>query len=508
MKYLKTLITILWISLFYVSFVDASLEDMTIRAKYIGVVNIVKVEKMTVTSIRTGLNRKSEDNVSRYILEIKNTIKGNSLGSKELILDVWEKDYYGKNIKLLPIGKQVLVFLINFKPFSDAWVLKKNLGHFTPIVNFNNKPYNYNFGIIFLDDGVSIKILDKTYLLSQIKQISNICNSSEFEDLQKRANLLYKKNQDDSALQLFHDAYQMCPTKEVKFNISDVNRKLRKQKFSWQIKQIGLPIFLFESLLFLLFLLIGYYGKWRWTGILFLVYAVLILVLLPSKVSLIVAFFLFLPFVSYSFGTLLYRIKYGVWLQDKVKEEMAKSFIEGKDEEDSYVVWEHERPVFSTLTIITMTLLFVAGTLLLFNIDSSKLPASFILIPFVFLIPALLFVLITMNRLRYRYGCHSKGYGYVMNDNRMKLISLFSFATGVADNNQTLAGAGLISSSVGGIQREWSSAQWCRYDDNKRIIIINHGCCKSDKLYASKKSYKKLKNIVMQSIDKRCIDAN
>jgi len=509
-EYFKNIIFyILWIPLLCVSlFASPSLEDMAIDAEYIGVVNITKVQNASVASVRMGWNTKSEDNVSRYVLEAIETIKGDVPADEKLIMDIWQKSYMGKTIKPMPTVEQALVFLVKFKPLSGAWVLEERLGHLAPIADYDALPYDYYYGIKPIKEDEKIDGMGKSYTVSQIKNIINVCNSAKFEELQNRAKLLRDKSQYADALKLFKDAYRMCPTGQVKSDIYFVNERLEKKKLSWQIERAGLPILLLETLFFFLFFAMGYYGKWRWTGMLLMVYIGLTILILPRNIPLVVLLSFLLPFVSYGLGTMLYRAKKGTWLQDKVKEEMAQSFLEGEDEDGSYVVWEYERTVFSRATMIVMAVLSLVEILLIANADKPGIPAPLVLIPLIFLIPTLIFTLVTFNRLRYQYGCYDKGYAYGVNDSRMKFISFLSVATGAADRNPTLAGAGLISYGIGSIRREWFSVKWCRYDDDKKIIVISHGCCKSDKLYASDRSYNGLKAIVMKAIGGKCTGIN
>ncbi|MEA2048468.1 MAG: hypothetical protein U9O64_08505 [Campylobacterota bacterium] len=507
MNHLKRIIfLILWIQLFCVSlFASHSIEDMAVKAEYVGVVNITKVENVTVASVRMGWNRRSKNNVSRYSLEIINTIKGDATVGEKLIMDVWQKDYDGKTIKPLSTGEQVLVFLVKFKPLSGAWMLEEQLGYLTPIANFDSRPNDYYYGIRQIKEDGKIDGMEKPYTVSQIKNIINVCNSTKFDELQNRAKLLRGKSQDANALKLFHDAYNMCPTGEVKLNMYFANEKLEEKKLSWQLERAGFPILLLETLFFLLFFAMGYYGKWRWTGMLFMVCIFLFIYLLPRNVPLIAIFSFLLPFISYGLGIFLHKVKKGTLPRDKVKEEIAQSFLEGEDEEGSFVIWEYEKTIFSKMAMITMTTLSLAGTLLLIYDDDTIISVSLIIIPLIFLILILISVMMMVNRLRYRYGCHDKeGYAYGISDSRMKFVSFFSVAIGAADRNATLVGSGLISYGVGSVRREWSSVEWCSYDDDKKIIVISHGCCKSDKLYASDRSYNALKAIVIKAIVEKC----
>ncbi len=486
MKYFKRVILpILWIPLLCVSlFASPSLEDMAIKAEYIGVVNITKVENISY--------------FNRHTVEIINTIKGDVPAGGKLIIDISQEDASNKTIKTmkpLHIGESVLVFLITY-----SWDLEK---HLHPIANRNVGYWDRYYGIWLINEDEKIDGLDKQYTISQIKNIINACNSSKFNKLKNRA-MSYDEDQYVDKLKLYQDLYKICPTTSVKYNIEDLN----KNTLVGQIKEAGLPTLLLETLFFLLFFAMGYYGKWRWTGMLFMVYMGLVILVLPRNIPFVTLLSFLLPFVSYGLGILLYRAKKGTWLRDKVKEEMAQSFLEGEDEDGSYVVWEYERTVFSRATMIVMAVLSLVEILLIANADKPGIPAPLVLIPLIFLIPTLIFALVTFNRLRYQYGCYDKGYAYGINDSRMKFISFLSVATGAADRNPTLAGAGLISYGIGSIRREWSSVEWCRYDDDKKIIVISHGCCKSDKLYASDRSYNGLKAIVMKAIGEKCTGIN
>jgi|GEM_PF-1800868 len=57
-------------------FAAPQLEDMAIDSEYVGVVKITKVQTATIALTKFGDNKKKEDNVSRYTLEILETIKG------------------------------------------------------------------------------------------------------------------------------------------------------------------------------------------------------------------------------------------------------------------------------------------------------------------------------------------------------------------------------------------------------------------------------------------------
>ncbi len=515
MKYFKNIIfPILWIPLLCVSlFASPSLEDMTINAEYIGIVNIEKVQNASVASVRMGWNTKSEDNVSRYVLETINTIKGDVPAVKNLIMDIWQKDYFGKTIKPLAIGEQVLVFLVKFKPLSGAWVLEEKLGHLTPIADYDACPNDSYYGIRPIKEDGMIDIMGKPYTVSQIKNIINVCNSTKFKELQNRARLLRDKSQYADALKLFQDAYKMCPTAEVSSGIRFVNETLEEKKLSWQIERAGLPTLLFETLFFLLFFAMGYYGKWRWTGMLFVVYIfplIYLLSLISEEIHLVARFLFILPFVSYGLGMLLYRAKKGTWPTDKVSEEMAAGFLSGEDADGSYVVWENEVEVMHVRTLVILSAVF-AGAVYLANhpFDDAEILKTLGVIVAVLSGGTLFSVLLLMNRIRYRYGCYDGGYGYAITDSRYLGSSSASIAAGVSDGDLTLAGAGFLAKGgLGSMRREWSSVKWCKYDDNKKIIVINHGCCKSDKLYASDRSYNGLKAIVMKSIGEKCTGIN
>ena len=512
MIHLKSMIIIiLAIPLLSMSlFASPSLEDMAIDAEYIGVVKITKVEKAAVTSIRTGWNEKSEDNVSRYVLETINTIKGDAPAGGKLIMDIWQKDYSGKTIKTLAAGEQALVFLVKLKPLSGAWVLEERLGHLTPIADYDARPYDYYYGIRPIKEDEKIGGMGKLYTVLQIKNIINVCNSAKFEELQKRARLLRDKSQYADALKLFQDAYQMCPAGQVKSDINFVSERLEKKKLSGQIEQIGLPTLLFEILFFLLFFAMGYHGKWRWMGMLLMVYIFPLIFLLSRNMPLVVLFSFMLPFVSYGLGTVLYRAKNETWLRDKVKDEMVQSFLEREDEDGSYVVWENEVEVMRVRTLIILSAVF-AGAVYLANYPFDDLDILKTLGVIVAVLSGItLFVtLLLMNRIRYRYGCYGGGYGYAITDSRYLGSSSASIAAGVADGDLTLAGAGFLAKGgLGSMHREWSSVKWCKYDDDKKIIVISHGCCKSDKLYASDGSYNSLKAIVMKAIGEKCTGIN
>jgi len=512
MKYLKSVIVLIfWISLWSMPlFSSPSLEDMTINAEYIGIVNIEKVQNASVASVRMGWNTKSEDNVSRYILETINTIKGDVPAVKNLIMDIWQKDYFGKTIKPLAIGEQALVFLVKFKPLSGAWVLEEKLGHLTPIADYDARLYDSYYGIRLIKEDGMIDIMGKPYTVSQIKNIINVCNSAKFKELQNRARLLRDKSQYADAQKLFQDAYQMCPTGQVKSDIYFENERLEKKKLSWQIKRAGLPILLFETLFFLLFFAMGYYGKWRWTGMLFMAYIFPPIFLLPRNIPLVALFLFMLPFVSYGLGTVLYRAKKGTWPTDKVSEEMAAGFLSGEDADSSYVVWENEVEVMRVRTLVILSAVF-AGAVYLANypFDDAEILKTLGVIVAVLSGITLFAALLLMNRIRYRYGCYDGGYGFAITDSRYLGSSSASIAAGVSDGDLTLAGTGfLVKGGLGSMRREWSSVKWCKYDDDKKLIVISHGCCKSDKLYASDRSYNGLKAIVMKAIGEKCTGIN
>ncbi len=192
---------------------------------------------------------------------------------------------------------------------------------------------------------------------------------------------------------------------------------------------------------------------------LFFIYIGLIILTLPLDIPFVAVLSLLLPFMSYGLGVVRYRVKKGTWPIDKVKDEIEQSFKEGENEDGPYVVWEYEAAIFSKVAIITMVVLSLVGILLAIYVDEKKLPTPHILTVLIFGIIflsstmptlALISTMIFFNRLRYQYGCHSKGYAYRMNDSRMKLVSFLSVTIGTADRNPTLTGSGLIYSGVGG----------------------------------------------------------
>jgi hypothetical protein len=506
-KYFKnTILSIILLSMFFVHTVASpSLEEMSVRAKYIGIVSIENAKNATVMSNRSGLNIKSEDNVSRYVLDTIKTIKGDIPAGEKLIMNMWQKDYFNKPIKPikpLSIGKPVLVFLIDFKPQFASWTLEKQEGHFGAIGDFDTRPRNYYYSIKNININEIVNIDGKEYTITQIKNTVDVCNSTKFKELQKSTKLY-----DHDKLKLYKKQYKMCPTDSVIINLTFMEEEIKKRTLSWQLEQVDLTLYIFEILFMLPFIIMGYYGKWRWTGILYIVYISLIIFIMSNDMPLVALLFSLLPFVSYSIGMVLYRVKKGTWRVDKVNKEIEKSFKEVKNKNGSYIIWEHERAIFTKMTVIIMTTLFFAG-MLLFIYNNTMTYPSLILIPLVILMFILIPILIMFNRLRYQYECNSKGYTYGINDSRMNFLSFLSVVIGAADNNKTLSGSGLISLGIGNINREWSSAIWCKYDDNKKIIYINHGCCKTDKLYAFDKSYESLKAIVMKSIGEKCTGSN
>jgi hypothetical protein len=444
--------------------------------------------------------------------ETIDTIKGDVPAGENLIMDIWQEDYLGKTIKPLPPGGPVLVFLVNFKPLLSSWVLEEKLGHLMPIADYDARPNDYYYGIRRIKEDGMIDGMGKPYTVSQIKNIINVCNSAKFEGLQKRAKLLRDKSQYADALKLFQGAYRMCPTRQVKLDIYFENERLEKKKLSWQIKQLGVLPLLLETLFFLLFFAMGYYGKWRWMGMLFMVYIFPLIFLLSfiPDIPLVALFSYMLPFVSYGLGAVLYRAKKGTWLADKASEEMAAGFLSGEDADGSYVVWENEVEVMRVRTLVIVSVVF-AGAVYLANypFDDAEILNTLGVIAAVLSGGTLFSVLLLMNRIRYRYGCYDSGYGYAITDSRYLGSSSASIAAGVLDGDLTLAGAGFLAKGgLGGMRREWSSVKWCKYDDDKKIIVISHGCCKSDKLYASDRSYNALKTIVMKVIGEKCTDIN
>jgi len=85
MIHLMSIIIILAIPmLFVLLFASHLLEEMTIQAEYIGVVNITKAEKFTVASERRDWNKKSDDNASRmkfisFLSASIGTVEGNPI---------------------------------------------------------------------------------------------------------------------------------------------------------------------------------------------------------------------------------------------------------------------------------------------------------------------------------------------------------------------------------------------------------------------------------------------
>lgn len=404
----------------------------------------------------------------------------------------------------MPIGEPVLVFLTQFKPIYNSWSFEEQLEHFTIMSNPRTYPEDYYYGIWFINENGKIDRVGESYTVLQIKNIINVCNGAKFKSLKSRADLLKQSKQYVDALKLYEDAYKICPEYYTRISKDILTNKLEQQKLSWKLKQIGLSTLLFETFFFLLFFAMGYFSAWRWLTMLLLLYSTLLVFQIPKEVPLFGWFALMLPFVSYGLGALRHKIKKGTWQQDRLKDEMAQSFMEGEDEEGSYLVWEYEATIFSTASIIAMIVFSLIAILLLIYVDDKIIPTAVGAIPLFFLIPTLLYALLMFNRLRYRYGCYGNGYGYELTDGRMELISFLSVTAGSADRNATLAGSGMISANANKIRRKWSSVQWCRYDDEKKLIVINHGCCKSEKLYASTKSYKPLKAIVMKAIGDKC----
>ncbi|RLA77065.1 MAG: hypothetical protein DRG30_01270 [Epsilonproteobacteria bacterium] len=286
-------------------------------------------------------------------------------------------------------------------------------------------------------------------------------------------------------------------------HIYSTKKKIESNTLFWKIKQIRFALLLYIIIFFAPFFMMGYYYKWRWIGIVFLLYAGLSAWLLSNlSAPLLLSIIFVLPIVSYLSGIILYRKKSGVWRRNKVTEEISNSMISGEDADGSYAIWEYEAPQFSNRILTSMIVLFVVGILLVALSESEDI--KHIGVGLVSIMGLILISLIpTLNRIRYRYGCYENGYGSEVIDDRMLFISSASIVAGTADNNSTLAGSGYSSAgSMQKMHKEWSTVQWCKYDDKKRIIYINRGCCKTDKLFCTEKSYDIVKSIAQRATDK------
>jgi len=246
----------------------------------------------------------------------------------------------------------------------------------------------------------------------------------------------------------------------------------------------------------------GYFGNWRWMGIAYLFAAGAWLWAIQPESAVELGGTVLFPVILYFFGMLMHRWKKGTWPADSVKEEMESGYLYGEDTNGPYVVWETEAPMMSVGALAGVVAVFT-GAVYLLNHSSGNIPAIEIVGMLVAVVSGMmLFVsLILLNRTRYRYGCYSEGYGYEISDPRYLGASSASIAAGAADGDASVAGAGFLAKGgLGGMQRKWSTAEWYDYDEEKRIVKVSHGCCKTDRLYCTEKSYPIVINLVKQHV--------
>ena len=268
---------------------------------------------------------------------------------------------------------------------------------------------------------------------------------------------------------------------------------------------VGIPALLMN----LGFWLLGCRAGWRWLGLVSVFYFIIVLYLsvtmhiaMPFFVGLAVA----AP-LTYLGGALWHRYRHGAWPVSKTTLQIRDNIYLEEEGKQPAIIWEVEVPMISRRKYMKILLWFLPLFLLTLGgavyFDSAFFQVFLMIISilaglFIFMI------LVSMNRIRYMFGCSRDGFGGALTDPRFLMTSSFSAVIGTLDGNATLAGSGLLASgSMRGTRLPWSLARRVEFDDLDYKVVIRIGRIKRMILYCPETLYPRIRKFIQGRMDEK-----
>jgi hypothetical protein len=234
---------------------------------------------------------------------------------------------------------------------------------------------------------------------------------------------------------------------------------------------------------FIICLFLGWFGKWRYLGLLYLLAFLFTGIIVATSMSggdaMLLAIPLW-PFVEvgagYLIGALARYMKTGRWPRDASIAALDGSFerIDGKD--GPVLTWEAETPVLTAPVLRGLGLVtgicFVFMFLLMFFINMDRpglaLTVAAVAVGGLAVLMAIAVFGILMNTIRKRFVVSADGYRSTISDGRMA----WTTAAGVTSGNPTAAGAALMASSNRSESQPWDRVRAVEIDRKRRRIRV------------------------------------
>ena len=222
---------------------------------------------------------------------------------------------------------------------------------------------------------------------------------------------------------------------------------------------------------FLIALALGFAGKWRWLGMVWLLDLVAVGAFglmrassdFPPEMVLIVPL-VEVPF-GYLIGALLYRRRKNAWPRDKAIAELAPVTHDTNEAGDPLLTWEIEAPILtpqlarvSALGIGTVFIVLF-GVFVLMGGGDVAAAAGIVGIGCACVAALFLFVVFVLffNRLRRRYVLSPTGYATVITDPRMLAGVAAAGTVGTATRDATMTGSALTGAANMSETRAWNT---------------------------------------------------
>ena len=259
---------------------------------------------------------------------------------------------------------------------------------------------------------------------------------------------------------------------------------------------------------------LGWFGRWRYLGLLFIASVGFTAYLHVNDLSLRgitpILILLATPALEvvggYFLGSGFYRLRRGEWPHIKLHREWE---ILRKKEADAIrqsiavdseapITWEANVPLLTNPVIlraagIVLSITFVFVSIIFFIISrrgglgqALMISGAAVAVLGGLIIFVLIFVL--TNRVRMLYCIGKNGYYSKIVDGRLNLASLASISAGAGTSSPTTAGAGLIAIAQDIEYQPWSRVRKAAFDPQRHRIVLSFGRL-SDILYCSRQSY-------------------
>ena len=265
---------------------------------------------------------------------------------------------------------------------------------------------------------------------------------------------------------------------------------------------------------FVIALLLGLQGKWRWLGILWLFDFLIIgtaglingagdrmLLLIPA-----------IPLAEigagYMAGMAWYRRRNGDWPRDSMN--LAGVLTESLDDKgDPVLSWQAEDRLANAqflriaAIVLLVTFLFVAAIMALVTGGDLGAALAIASIGVGALAGLLVFVVwgLFFNRIRRQYAVAGEGYAIRISDPRMLASSASAVVAGAASAEPAMAGAGLLAGFQADEFHAWDEISGLRLDPERSTIILQLGWRGAERIRTPPRDFNRIASLVEKSVE-------